>query len=280
MNDPTNLNAPDISSPPPAPLPNWGGESGVEARRLDFILIAVTAGAVLGLIFLARAERNVQGVILPMHSVNDRSRWATIYSLAERGTYNIDETPWPDTIDRVQLNGHFYSSKPPLLPTLLAGEYLLLKKLSFGRLSFRNSPEAVIRIVVASVNLVPLIIFLVLFSRLLDRLAPDPWIRAYTMAAAGLGTFLTGYSITLNNHTIAAFSSFFALYPAFLIWCEGQRGRRLFALAGFFAGFAAVNELPALAFLVALGAGLVWKARRQTLTWFLPLALVPIAGHF
>jgi len=26
--------------------------------------------------------------------------------------------------------------------------------------------------------------------------------------------------------------------------------------------------------------GLAWKARRQTLTWFLPLALLPIAGHF
>jgi hypothetical protein len=125
-----------------------------------------------------------------------------------------------------------------------------------------------------------MVIFLGLFSRLLDRLAPDPWIRAYTMAAAGLGTFLTGFSITLNNHTITAFSSFFALYPAFLIWCEGRRKGRLFAVAGFFAGFAAVNEYTAAAFLVALGAGLAWKARRQTLIWFLPFALLPIAGHF
>ena len=241
-----------------------------ERRRLDFILIAVTAGAVLGLILLAR----------PFYGANDLSRWSTVYSLAERGTYNIDETPWPTTIDRVQLNGHFYSEKPPLLPTLLAGEYLLLKKLSFGRLSFRNSPESVVRIILVSINLVPLVIFLGLFSRLLDRLAPDPWIRAYAMTAAGLGTFLTGFSITLNNHTVTAFSSFFALYPAFLIWCKEQRTARLFALAGFFAGFAAVNEYPAAAFLVALGAGLAWKARRQTLIWFLPFALLPIAGHF
>ncbi len=249
-------------------------------RSLDFILIAVTAGAVLGLIFIARAERNSRGVALPMHGMNDLSRWATVYSLAERGTYNIDETPWPETIDRVRLHGHFYSSKPPLFETLLAGEYLLLKKLSFGIFSFRNCPETVIRTIVASVNLVPLIIFLVLFSRLLERLAPDPWIRVYAMTAAGLGTFLTGFSTTLNNHTIAAFSSFFALYPAFLIWYEGQRRWQLFAVAGFFAGFTAVTEFPAAAFLVALAAALAWKARRQTLTWFLPLALIPIAGHF
>jgi hypothetical protein len=266
MNDPTRLNAQDTPF--------------AERRRLDFILIAVTAGAVLGLIFLARAERGPQGVNLPMHGENDLSRWATVYSLAERGTYNIDQTPWPDTIDRVRLHGHYFSSKPPLLATLLAGEYLLLKKLSFGRLSFRHSPESVIRVIVASINLLPLVIFLGLFSRLLDRLAPDPWTRAYSMAAAGLGTFLTGFSITLNNHTIAAFSSFFALYPAFLIWREGQRRWQLFAVAGFFAGFAAVNELPAAAFLVALGAGLAWKARRQTFVWFLPFALLPLAGHF
>ena len=109
-----------------------------------------------------------------------------------------------------------------MLETLLAGEYLLLKA-SFGQLSFRNCPETVIRMMVASVNLAPLVIFLFLFSRLLDRLAPDPWVRTYALAAACLGTFLTGFSITLNNHTIAAFSSFFALYPAFLIWREGRR---------------------------------------------------------
>lgn len=111
MNDPAQRNAKDFSSSPLAPLPS-GGESEV-GRRLDFILIAVTAGAVLGLLFLARAERNAQGVALPMHSVNDLSRWQTIYSLAERGTYNIDQTPWPDTIDRVRIRGHYYSSKPP-----------------------------------------------------------------------------------------------------------------------------------------------------------------------
>jgi hypothetical protein len=266
MNDSTPLNSQDASL--------------AERRRFDFILIAIVAGAVLGLIFLARGERDSRGVALPMHSVNDLSRWATVYSLAERGTYNIDETPWPDSIDRVRLNGHYYSSKPALLPTLLAGECLLLKKLSFGRLTFRHSPESVVRIIVATVNLLPLVIFLVLFSRFLDRATPDPWIRAYSMAAAGLGTFLTGFSITLNNHTIAACSSFFALYPAFRIWCEGQRARRFFALAGFFAGFTAVNEFPAAAFVVALGAGLAGKARRRTLIWFLSFALLPIAAHF
>jgi hypothetical protein len=115
-----------------------------DGPKIDSIIIAVSAGVLLGLIFLAR------GNTLPMHSVNDRSRWATVYSLAEKGTYQIDETPWPMTIDRVQLNGHSYSSKPALLPTLLAGEYLVLKT-GFGKLNFQDNPEAVIRTLVATV---------------------------------------------------------------------------------------------------------------------------------
>ncbi len=243
-------------------------------QKLDHVIIAVTTGAVLGLIFLAR------GNTLPMHSVNDRSRWATVYCLAERGTYQIDETPWPPTIDRVQLRGHTYSSKPPLLPTLLAGEYLVLKKLSLGKLNFHDNPAAVIRTIVATVNLVPLIIFLYLFSRLLDWLALDLWVRTYSLITAGLGTYLTSFSITLNNHTIAAFSSFFALYASFLIWCRGRRQWWLFASAGFFAAFTAVNEFPAAAFLAAMSVGLALKSWRQTLWFFLPFALVPIAAHF
>jgi len=215
-----------------------------------------------------------------MQSVNDRSRWATVYALGEKGSYQIDETPWPPTIDRVQLNGHFYSSKPALLPTLLAGEYLVLKKLSSGRLNLQDNPEAVIRTVLVSVNLVPMVIFLILYSRFLNALQVHPVVRNYAILAAGLGTYLTGFSVTLNNHTIAALSSFFALYPAFLIWCEARRERWLFATAGFFAAFTAVNEFPAASFLAVLGVALLWKAPRQTLAFFLPFALIPLAGHF
>ena len=50
-----------------------------------------------------------------MHSVNDLSRWQTVYSLAERGTYNIDETPWPDTIIGSACAATFI---PPSLPCL------------------------------------------------------------------------------------------------------------------------------------------------------------------
>ena len=215
-----------------------------------------------------------------MHSVNDLSRWATVYSLAERGTYEISQTPWPMTIDRIQIDGRNYSSKPPLLPTMLAAEYLALKKLSFGKVNFQETPETVIRSLVATFNLLPLLIFLFLFSRFLNRFDLDSWTHLFSMLAAGLGTYLTAYSITLNNHTIAAFSSFFALFPAYRIWAEKQEKWQFYALAGFFGAFAAVNEFPALALLAFMGVGLLWKSPKRTLLFFAPFAFLPLSGHF
>ena len=242
-----------------------------DSRRFDLLIVVVTAGILLGLILGSRGSLK-DAASVPIHSTNDLSRWSTIYSLGERGTYQIDVTPWRNTIDRVQVNGHFYSSKPPLLPTVLAGEYLLLKTLSFGRLNFSDHPGAVMRLILITVNLVPMVVFLLLFSQLLGRLTTDPWVRMYTLLAAGLGTYLTAYSVTLNNHTVAAFSMFFALFAAFLICKERRREWWLFAVAGFFGAFTAVNELPAATFLVAVAAGLLWKARRETLLIFLPFA--------
>lgn len=246
----------------------------------DFIIIALAVGIVLGLILAARSDPGAHKTPSPVLSVNDLSRWATIYSLVERGTYDIDETPWPPTIDRVRIDGHFYSSKPPLLPTLLAAEYYVLKKASFGRLSFASSPEVTIRVLIVTVNLVPFLVFLVLYSKLLHELTTDPWARAYSLCAAALGTYLTSFCVTLNNHTVAAFSALFALYALYRIWCNRLSSPRYFALAGFFAAFTAVNELPAAAFLALAGIALLWKAPRLTLVVFVPFALLPVAAHF
>src|SRR6476659_10396431 len=90
--------------------------------------------------------RDVLRLQRPFLSANDRSRWMTIRSLVERGTYEIDEIvgqPTWDTIDMVQHKGrdgqlHLYSSKPPLLATLLAGEYWLFHE--FGGATLRDYP--------------------------------------------------------------------------------------------------------------------------------------------
>ena len=58
---------------------------------------------------------------------------------------------------------------------------------------------------------------------------------------------------TLNNHTVAAYSAFFALYPSLRIWDDGERlGWLLRRRPASSARFCACNELPAALFGVLL----------------------------
>ena len=116
---------------------------------------------------------------MPTYSSNDRARWATIralvdgpghdavsrYAIGKRDPSLItDKNKYGDvgiifdhpdawgTIDRVlhPERQEFYSSKPPLLPTILAGEYWLLQKL-FGW-TLVDQPWEVVRTILFTVN--------------------------------------------------------------------------------------------------------------------------------
>jgi hypothetical protein len=172
----------------------------------------------------------------------------------------------------------FYSSKPPLLPTVLAGEYWLLKQL-FGW-DIQTQRWEVIRTIVMTVNWLPLLIYLWLFSRLVERFGTTDWGRIFMMAAACFATFLTTFIVTLNNHTIAAFGVMFAIYPCVSIFTNREKAPcpGCIALAGFFAAWTACNELPAAIFGVGMFLLLLRQAPKPTLFFFVPAALVPIAA--
>ncbi|HZU34830.1 MAG TPA: hypothetical protein VFA18_02915 [Gemmataceae bacterium] len=237
---------------------------------------------------------------------NDRSRWATARALVDNGTYAIGyrdnesehnyhdsgiiaEDGWK-TIDKVLLNRDgqrtFYSSKPPFLATLVAGEYWVLKH-GFG-LSIIRDRWVVMRIILLTINGIPFVIYLVLLSRLLERYGTTDWGRYLVLAAAGVGTLVLPFMITLNNHILAAFAVLFALYPVLKIWSAYRagtdNGRALhagyFLLAGFFAAVAACMELPALSLAAALLVLLFWLAPLRTLALFVPAAAIPAAAFF
>jgi hypothetical protein len=184
---------------------------------------------------------------VPTFSSNDRSRWATARALVDNGTYVIGyrevdpvtgkyrdygiifEDGW-QSIDRVLHPEHvpgqpntyrFYSSKPPLFPTLMAGEYWLLKRV-FGLSLDDSSKWSVFRIGLLTFNALPLLIYLVLLSRLVERFGTSDWGRLFVMAAACFGTFVTLFAITINNHSLAACTALFALYPALRIWAPSN----------------------------------------------------------
>jgi hypothetical protein len=244
------------------------------------ILIVTSLASVAGRILSAQSrDRHT-----PFFSANDRSRWSTISSLVDHGTYAIDDVrkrPGWKSIDMVRHRDaegrmRYYSSKPPLLPTMLAGPYWLIKR-TVG-ISFDTHPFEVARTMLLLVSWLPLGVYFVLMTCWIERNGESDFGRIFLVAATCWGTFLTPFAITLNNHSPAAFSVLIALLCLLRIWQDEQPAAWVFVVAGLAAGFAAANELPALSFVGLLSVTLLWLAPRQTLLWYVPaLAVVAIA---
>lgn len=264
---------------------------GFEGRRAIYALLIGVSAAIM-LARVVRIDSPDPKSPTPFLSANDRSRWATIRSLGDDGTYVIDDIIFDargnrvrgwHTIDLVRHRGadgaeHYYSSKPTLLTTLLAGEYWLLK-LANGAL-LAEDPHYVSRIMLALTNVLPLAVALVLLCRLIDRNATTDFGRFFAAASACFGTFMTTFAVTLNNHLTAALSLIAGLIACARVLEGTSRAWWRFVVAGLAFGFLAANELPALSFLVLAAAVLMWLAPKQTLAAFLPAVLVVAAGTF
>ena len=304
------------------------------AQLLIGVSIALTLGATL------RTPTQLEA--------NDISRWCTVWSLLERGSYNIDECPWQaKTQDKVKkpdkladpasaegkLGGlgrtlkdieyriaprswkvgdatdHFYSSKPPLLPTMIAAILYPARRAAGVPLDAtvdvprtpRNVQKPVegepgktvfvletpkepahwpvyvlyFKPIIVLLNIVPMLVFLVLYARLLDRIAENDWAWFLSLFAASLGNYLIVFNQTLNNHSIAAWSAFFTLYALQRITSGDARTPGTFALAGFFGAFTACNELPAALFGILLFLLVLSRWPGQTLRAFVPAAAIP-----
>src|SRR5262245_24226811 len=154
--------APDLMPDPTKQLRRW------VYLLLILISFGMITGHIIGVeqVLQPRLMKSMPAVKpepQPTHADNDRSRWATIRALVEENTYvigvrayladaedkyvdqgQIIQSGWR-TIDKVLqptigwrnenpqpgepiYAKYFFSSKPPLLPTVLAGEYWLLNK--------------------------------------------------------------------------------------------------------------------------------------------------------
>ncbi|HZY90758.1 MAG TPA: hypothetical protein VFE78_38395 [Gemmataceae bacterium] len=190
----------------------------------------------------------------------------------------VTEDGWK-TVDKVlhPTRLEFYSSKPPLLSALAASEYWLLKK-AFGW-SITDERGSVIRTILLTFNVVPLVVYLLLLGRLADLFGATDWGRLVVVTAAAFGTLLTPFLNTFNNHTVATCAAVVALYAAVRVLLregEGPPAWGWFALAGFFAGLTACNETPAAAFAAGLFLVLALRHPARTVAAFLPAAAVPV----
>jgi hypothetical protein len=199
----------------------------------------------------------------------------------EDGYQSVDKVLHPTKLE-------FYSSKPPLLSTLIAGLYWLLKML-FGW-TLTEHPDAVVRTILLLVNALPFLIYLHQIARLAESFGRTDWGRNFVVGCAAFATLVTPFLITLNNHTIATYCVLFTLVSVVEIWRRTPRERggcadgassspwQQHAAAGFFASFAVCNELPALSFAAAVFVLLLYWAPRRTLLFFFGAALVPAVG--
>jgi hypothetical protein len=254
------------SSPPAQPL-----VSGSLTERPERFLILAAVGLMVAAVLQAE----------PLQSANDRSRWATVWSLVERRTWQIDEIdsqPGWTTIDKVRYRAsdaepwHFYSSKPPFLSFLTAGLYAVERAtLGWGLLAHT---AAVTRLLLLFINVLPFAAALVALARTLRALEVSAPVRCLIVATAGFGSMLNPYLVTLNNHTPAAACGMLAIAAAVQLRQTAAAGA--FVRLGFFAAMTACFELPAAQLGVAAFVLASSTCRRRLLTHFLPAAALPL----
>ncbi len=220
--------------------------------QVYILLIVVGLGIMAGRVMsvTARHQRT------PFLSANDRSRIATMRALVDHGTFAIDEIIY-ETEDNGQIkrnaegvpvrNGIWqtidmvrhpdrggvmrsYSSKPTLLPTLLAGEYWLVKQVTGATVGER--PFYIGRVLLLLTNVLPMALYFVIMAVLIERWGRTDWGRLFAMTFTVLGTFLPTFAVTINNHLPAAVSAAIVVLAISRIWYDGDRRWFWFVLGG------------------------------------------------
>lgn len=234
---------------------------------------AVAATLVAVALFLALATHTKQG------GWNDASRLAMIEAIVEHGHLWIDGTYMSRfTGDICRIDGKFYSDKPPALA--FAGVPVYAVETALG-ITFRTDlPRAyywTTLIVIGGTTIAGLVV-LALFLR---RIVPDPWWRAATVLAVGLGTLNTAYTVTFSNHPPSAM----ALLVGFLLlwrWRRFDGGLASVAGSALMTGLSALTDHGAAFYFPAFLAYLLWPGaprRREAALVFVGAAALPILGY-
>ena len=259
----------------------------VKLRRTIYALLVVVAGSMIAG-RMATVESKTGEV--PFLSANDRSRWCTISSLVDDGTYVIDRQMayrepvrkrrvWA-TIDLVRHRGtdgqqHYYSSKPPLYPTILAGVYAVIKTVMGA--SVMDYPFMIGRWMLAVANLLPMLAYFVLMLGLIEKHGRTNYGRLLAAGTLTCGTLLVPFSISINNHLPAAICTAVALC---CVLRSSGVGFWIGVVAGLAGGFAVANELPALSMACLWGVLMLWLCGARAFAGYATGAAVVAVAFF
>lgn len=208
--------------------------------------------------------------------------------------YAVDkvwETPGWDSIDVVKhglkdeayqpenpSSGYIYSSKPTLLPTVMAAPYWIVNRW-FG-LSLADKPFETARLLLVIYNLIPLGIAFFCLTSLIESVGKTDWGKFFAAASLLFASFTLTFVATLNNHIPGVACISIALWAGMKIMREGKTSWIYFALAGFFGAFSVACDLPSLAFAGLLCVLLLLTNVKKTALVSVPFGLVVAVAFF
>jgi len=225
---------------------------------------------------------------------NPLSRFIAVESLVERGEFHIDGSPyaarmvksgdleahWLNDMVFNRLDGHFYSSKPPLYTLILAGVLWPLKRAGAQFTSLDpdlNVPVFLLTwLVVGMTSVIGFGVFRRKVAGWLDPLEAD----LVTVLTLG-GTLFLAYSVTMNHHTVTAALVLISFFLLGMDRAVPAIGGASAAGAGFLMGLATVVDCGhGFAFSLAFGLYvLVYLRSWRTLVFYALGSVIPLAAH-
>ena len=216
-------------------------------------------------------------------SGNEASRLAAVQSMVDQGTFAVDKSIF-HTVDVGRINGHFYSDKPIVFTAWLAVAYGVIKNIC--NISFANSRHFAIYLInLIGISSFTFALCLMFFSRL-KREPGKCWIKSGLAFSLIFCTWIFSYTVSINNHTVAAFLVFllFLLVERFTAECVDKcKGNRTLFLTGVTAGLlcAVENPVGGIFSIVSLGCIIIKsnsvQSRWKTVAIFFAGGLIPAA---
>ena len=180
-------------------------------------------------------------------SAHEYSRFGTVESLVERGTFQLDDSTFIDTVDKILRDGHYYSHQPPLLPVIEAPVYWVLH---LPGIRFNNRGRGVMTyLFILLTNGVALSLTVVVFAKLLELSGVRNPYRDVFAVLLVFGTWLLPYGIVSNNHGISGLLLAALIWQLLLVEWHGSTPGRALAIGAAVGLLVAIELLPVVSFL-------------------------------
>lgn len=219
-------------------------------------------------------------------SGNESSRLALVNTIVDQGTFAIDESIF-GTVDYGVIDGHKYSDKPIIFSGWLALVYAFMKNIWL--ISFAAARQSAIYLInligVSSFTLMTMYLF---FRRLLPEKG-NTYQKALLAFSLVFCTWIFSYTVSINNHTVAAFLVFLLLVLTEK-FRSGEHKVRTAFLCGLTGGFLCAVEIPCGGiFSLAALCGIIFAPHKSKLAHeivsffaggFLPALLMALLGYY